>query len=63
MCMVASATGICARAFSDRPLPAGSEPATIAATYPAGTTSAHGVTAAPTTRPAAIATTAVGGAR
>ncbi|CAM5487470.1 hypothetical protein SVIOM342S_05897 [Streptomyces violaceorubidus] len=31
MCMVASATGICARAFSPSPLPAGSEPATIAA--------------------------------
>ena len=31
MCMVASATGICARALSGRPLPAGSDPATIAA--------------------------------
>ncbi len=31
MCMVASATGIWARALSDRPLPAGTEPARIAA--------------------------------
>lgn len=31
MCIVASATGICRRAFSGSPLPAGTEPATIAA--------------------------------
>lgn len=31
MCMVARATGIWRRAFSGRPLPAGSEPAVIAA--------------------------------
>lgn len=42
MCMVASATGICARAFSGRPLPAGTEPAAMAARYPAGTTKPQG---------------------
>jgi hypothetical protein len=31
MCIVASATGIWRRAFSERPFPAGSEPAVIAA--------------------------------
>ncbi|GAA3060337.1 hypothetical protein GCM10020000_49210 [Streptomyces olivoverticillatus] len=63
MCMVASATGIRTRAAGDSPLPAGTEPAVIAARYPAGTTRPHGVTVAPTTIPAAMASTAVGGAR
>lgn len=31
MCIVASATGICSRAFSGSPLPAGIEPSRIAA--------------------------------
>lgn len=62
MCIVASATGIRSRAPAGRPRPAGSEPTVIAARYPAGTTSVQGVTTAPS-NPAAIASTAAGGAR